>query len=160
MKIEPRSLVAPALALIVVVMVITQTMGALRRSGAWEPRKPHHAAPRRDDPYARLDREIAQALAAAPADNLRYPFVWGGAPAAAVHPAKIRPAKPVPPPRPVLTAILWDNDPRALIHWNDRDYTVRSGDRFAEFHVTSFTREQIVLDRNGESLVLKRPIKG
>ena len=70
------------------------------------------------------------------------------------------PKAPAPPPRPVLTGILADNDPRAFIRYQDRNYTVKVGDLFADFKVVSITRDQVVLDRNGERLTLLSPTKG
>jgi hypothetical protein len=31
-----------------------------------------------------------------------------------------------------MTAILRNDDPRALLHYGDRDYTVKAGDLFAD----------------------------
>ena len=62
---------------------------------------------------------------------------------------------------PVLTAILQaEDDPRALLHYADRDYTVKTGDQFADFKVISITADQVVLDRGGQRLILHRPTKG
>ncbi|MEK7330743.1 MAG: hypothetical protein AAB113_08060, partial [Candidatus Eisenbacteria bacterium] len=91
--------------------------------------------------------------------SLRDPFAYGRAPVAASR-ARARPYVPPPPPRPVLTAILADNDPRALIHYDGRDYRVKTGDSFADFKVISITADQVVLDRGGQRLILHRPTKG
>ncbi len=160
MRLDPRSLFAPLLAVAVLVLVMVLTTHALHRSGAWGGRPAPRAAVRTESSYARLDREIGRISRQGIADNLRDPFVYGGAPASAARPTKRRPPNPVPPPVPVLTAIVWDNDPRALIHWGDRDFTVRSGETFAEFRVVGITRDQVVLDHHGESVTLRRPIKG
>ena len=61
-----------------------------------------------------------------------------------------------PPPVPVLTAIVWDSDPRALVHWKDREWTVREGALFDEFQVVSITRDQVSLRRGDATLVLQR----
>lgn len=161
MKNDARGLVAPLLAAVAMAVVISQTVAALRDSGAWAAKPVRRASANVESPYARLDREIGQISKSPVTDNLRNPFAYGTTTATRESgPVKPKPAKPAPPHVPVLTAILWDNDPRALIHWGDRDYTVRSGDLFAEFHVTGITRDQVVLDRNGESLRLRRPTKG
>ena len=74
--------------------------------------------------------------------------------------APSRPVKPIerpaPPAVPVLTAIVWDNDPRALVHWKDREWTVREGGLFDEFQVVSITRDQVSLRRGDATLVLQR----
>jgi len=66
-------------------------------------------------------------------------------------------ARVLPPPAlPILTAIVWDNDPRALVHWKDREWTVREGGLFDEFLVVSITRDQVSLRRGDATLVLQR----
>jgi len=60
----------------------------------------------------------------------------------------------------VLTTIVFDADPRATVRWDGRDYSVRAGALFADFRVVSITRDQVVLDHAGESVVLKLPRKG
>jgi hypothetical protein len=65
-----------------------------------------------------------------------------------------------PPPVPVLTAIVWDSDPRALVHWKDREWTVREGALFDEFQVVSITRDQVSLRRGDATLVLQRRNNG
>jgi hypothetical protein len=158
-KLSARALIAPLLAALAMAVVITQTVAALRDSGAWEARPARRVGAPVESPYARLDREIGRISQTPVADNLRNPFAWGtSATARVAGPVRRRVVKPVPPPVPVLTAIVWDNDPRALIHWGDRDFTVRRGDLFAEFRVTSITRDLVVLDHSGESLTLRRPI--
>jgi len=72
-----------------------------------------------------------------------------------VRPVKVV-AKAAPPEVPILTAIVWDNDPRALVHWKDRDWTVREGGLFDEFLVVSITRDQVSLRRGDATLVLQR----
>jgi len=91
---------------------------------------------------------------------LRDPFAYGR-PAAPEHRAPDRPhvsaaaaqARPDRDPR--------RQRPRALIRHQDRNFTVKSGDLFADFRVVSITADQVVLERtNGERVVLKRPTKG
>ncbi len=67
------------------------------------------------------------------------------------------PPKPVPPALPTLTAIVFDNDPRAIVRWNGRDWDVRQNALFDVFQVVSISRDQVVLRRGDESIVLKRP---
>lgn len=161
MKIDFRGLLAPLLALVALVMVISVTVASLRDSGAWAKRPARRTTAPPESPYARLDRELGRISQSGPADNLRDPFAYGGVSVAQVaHSVRPKPVKPVPPPEPVLTAIIWDNDPRALVHWGDRDFTVRSGDQFAEFRVISIARDQVVLDHRGVPKTLRRPIKG
>ena len=57
---------------------------------------------------------------------------------------------------PLLTAIVWDNDPRALVRWKEREWTIRDGGLFDEFEVRGITRDQVTLVRGDETLVLKR----
>jgi len=93
---------------------------------------------------------------------VRDPFAFGNVAVASVdHAVRVHVVKPPPPPpQPVLTAIIWDNDPRALIRLNGREYTIHSGGLFAEYRVASITRSQVTLEKDGQSLVLNRPLKG
>ena len=157
MKITPALLIPPALGLLLLLLVLNLTMFAVRTSGAWQRATQRTAA--RESPYARLEFMLARpdsvgALA-------RDPFTSGAV--AVVTPARTGPVRvvvPQPPPRPLLTSIIWDNDPRATLRWNERDYSVRENTLFADFRVVTITRDQVVLDRGGESLVLRMPVKG
>jgi hypothetical protein len=156
-------LLAPLVAIGVFAFVLWQTMGALSASGAWaRGGKAPIAAP--NDPFVLLDAVVAPTLAPAPpASAGRDPFQTGAAPAPAKAPAAKGPAvapKPVAPARPLLTAIVFDADPRALLRWNGRDYSVRPGGLFDDFQVVSITRDQVVLSRNGENIVLQRKPQG
>jgi hypothetical protein len=119
-----------------------------------------------EDPYLQLDRALSRSLHHPETDRLRDPFAFGAsAPAAVTGPARAQtvaplPAPPPEPPRPVLTSIIWDNDPRATLRYADRDYSVRVNSLFADFRVKSITSTQVVLERNGESLVLTLRRKG
>jgi len=62
--------------------------------------------------------------------------------------------------RPQLTAILWDADPRAMIRYDGRDYTVRENSLFAEFRVASITKSNVTLERNGSPIVLSLRPRG
>jgi hypothetical protein len=64
------------------------------------------------------------------------------------------------PPKPTLTSIVWDADPRATVRYEGNDYSVRANSLFADFRVTSITANQVVLDRNGEQIVLTLNPKG
>uniref|UniRef100_A0A832ML98 Uncharacterized protein n=1 Tax=Eiseniibacteriota bacterium TaxID=2212470 RepID=A0A832ML98_UNCEI len=164
MRLDPRTLFAPLVALLALVVVLQLTSAALSTSGAWR-RDAGGARATRVDPYAPLDRALALRAAPPPDGPLRDPFAFGGAPVASVaggarpRPRATRDAPPAAPPRPVLTAIVWDSDPRATVRWNGRDYSVRPNTLFAEFRVVSIGRGQVVLDRNGESLVLTLPAR-
>jgi hypothetical protein len=161
MKMDARELLAPLLALAVLAMVFLQTSGAMRRSGVWRANVTKMARVRAEDPYVALDRHIAEGRKADTSPTSRDPFGFVQAAPLASGPVRPRkPAVPPPPPRPQLTAIVWDADPRALVHWNDRDYTIRTNDLFDVFRVVSITREQVVLQRGSESVVLKRPNQG
>ena len=70
------------------------------------------------------------------------------------------------PPRPfeevpVVTAIVSDDaDPRAVIRYEGRSYTVGAGGLFADYKVISVTADAVVLERAGQQLVFQRPKKG
>lgn len=155
MKLSPRSLFAPVVGLGVLALVLNVTLTALQRSGTWNRARQAARAPRAN-PYAGLDQLISSRGSGAPALALRNPFGYGGATTVvASSPGPRRPAPPPPPPVPVLTSIVWDADPRATIRFNGRDYSVRPAALFDDFRVVSISRDQVVLDRGGESLVLR-----
>ncbi|MFN8586237.1 MAG: hypothetical protein U0704_00410 [Candidatus Eisenbacteria bacterium] len=152
-------LLAPLVALAVFAFVLVQTLAALESSGVWS-RGRRVAAVAADDPLVLLDATIAP-LPAAVAPT-RDPFATGSAPVNTT-PAASGPKKPAPPPapaRPVLTAIVYDADPRALVRWQGRDYSVRAGGLFDVFQVVSISRDQVVLKRGDESIVLQRKPQG
>ena len=158
MRIDLRSLAAPLLGALVLALTLHHTLGALRTSGAWQ--RPAYVTARPATPYTRLDHRLARAPAPAPA-NARDPFTYGGA--AAARPATPGRRGPAPAPaasRPVLTAIVWDADPWATLRWGGREYNVRTGALFADFRVVSISRDEVVLDRDGASVVLRLPPKG
>ena len=159
MKLVARVVLGPLLAAFVLVVTLQQTMDALHRAGHWSPGRRIMRA-RTDDPYERLDAAIARA-ASTTTSGVRDPFAYGTVAVTTVH-HLFRPheVKPPPLPPPVLTAIIWDNDPRALIHFNGRDYTVRSGGQFDEYRVVGITRDRVTLDKDGQPLLLNRPLKG
>lgn len=160
MKTDARVVVAPLAAILILTLIVIETREALHLSGAWH--KPPRVRVASVDPFAPLDRMLASEPPAHP-PGLRDPFSSGAAPTVvAVRTPKLppRPKTPPPPPKPVLTSIIFDADPRATVRWDGRDYSVRAGALFADFRVVSISREQVVLDRGGESVILALPRKG
>jgi hypothetical protein len=160
MKLDARSLIAPLIAVLSLVLVTQRTVDALHRAGLWSG-PGRSSVVRNDDPYARLDQAIARSAAPPPASSTRDPFSYVYAQVAVSHhvPRSHEPVVPPPPP-PLITAIIWDNDPRALIRLNGHEYTVRSGAQFADYRVIAITRDQVTLDQHGTILVLNRTLKG
>jgi len=159
MKLDLRPWLAPVLAVVLLGVTMKQTGDALRTSGTW-PQRAHSAPARPPDPYARLDRVLDRGAARTETRGLRDPFQFGQAPHPAVArsaPAALPAAEPLPP---VLTSIIWDSDPRATLRYDGRDFSVRENSLFADFRVTSITSTQVVLERNGEPLVLTLRSKG
>jgi hypothetical protein len=161
MRLAPARLVGPLLAALVLVLVLQQTLGALRAGGVWGQR--HATVAPAASPFTRIEGLLARA-ANQPSDVLRDPFAFGRAtaPVVARRPSAPRPAPaPVAPARPVLTSIVWlESNPSATIRWNGRDYPVQVNTLFDEFRVRSITRSQVTLERGGEILVLQLPKKG
>lgn len=154
----PEAWLAPLVALAVLIASGSQILGALRVTGAFGLQT--DTVPVAVPPaYVAVDRALDRhdprlALAA-----VRDPFkVRAPAVTAAPKPDPHRLAHllPVPPALPILTAIVWDSDPRALVHWKDREWTVREGGLFDEFQVVSITRDQVSLRRGDATLVLQR----
>ena len=152
----PEAWLPPLVALAVLVIAGTQTVAALHVTGAygWQADAVPVAVPPAYDAVNRaLDRRDPRLVLA----TVRDPFT--ARPTVTVKPP-VRPVKvvaPVAPPEvPILTAIVWDSDPRALVHWKDRDWTVREGGLFDEFLVVSITRDQVSLRRGDATLVLQR----
>jgi len=71
-----------------------------------------------------------------------------------------KPIAPVEPPQPSLTAIIWDDDPRATVRWDGRDFSVRANSLFADFTVKSIRPTEVVLERGGQQMVLRLIKKG
>jgi hypothetical protein len=160
-KLAPIRLVAPALALLLLLLMAQQTVGALHDSGTWA--RLQSSAPPPPDPYSRLDRLLVVADSGTTLAALRDPFAYSRATVAVstIRKPTSRPTTDVTPVAvPVLTAIVWDNDPRASVHWNDRDYSVRVNSLFDDFRVKSISRDQLVLEHAGESIVLQLAKKG
>lgn len=161
MKRDPMDLVPALVALVVLVVVAAQTLAALRVTGAYGTGA-HGSRLAVAPAFRTLEAQLSTPRPAAPAAPSRDPFMFGRA---AVEnpsspptptPARVRPAAPTAPSEPVLTAILFDNDPRALLRWKDRDWTVRQGGLFDEFQVVAITRTQVTLRRGEATLVLQR----
>ena len=152
------SLVA-AVAMVTVILLTTE---ALRGTGAW----PSHGRPLRTatvNLYGRLERLIATGARDDISSTLRDPFGYGTSSQPTVRPRVTpRPLAPVvvEKPKPVLTAVVSDADPQAVIRFDGRSYTVKTGSLFADFRVVSISADQVVLDNNGEAIVLHRVSKG
>ena len=160
MKLDAKSLIAPIVALIVLALVLNVTLAALRTSGVWN-RARVAFRPAKSNPYERLDQVLATSPGPGGPTLMRDPFSFGPALVVVNRPTRPhRPVTPPPPPVPVLTSIVWDADPRATVRWNGRDYSVRANSLFADFRVVSITAQQVVLERGGENLVLRLPVKG
>jgi hypothetical protein len=159
LKLDADTLVPPLAAAVILALILTQTREALNLSGAWQ--RASAAAARATSPFAALEGRIAETppeLGAIPRDPMRAHAEQ----VAQVVPRtrQTRPQPPPPPPKPVLTSIIFDADPRATVRWGGRDYSVRAGALFADFRVVSIAREQVVLERQGEPLVLRLPKRG
>ena len=149
--------ISPLVATAMLAIVVTHTLAALRVTGAFGLGE-QYARVVVPLAYQSVDFALARRSAAPRPEGVRDPFEFarvnvGTATAARTH---ARPAVPVPDPEPVLTAIVWDNDPRALVRWRDREWTVREGVLFDEFRVVSISRDQIRLQRGEATLVLTR----
>jgi len=158
-KIDARSLIAPLVGVLIFALTFRQITSAVRASGMWQP-KPHTSRTKKEDPYARLERALTRPLSETTVPRDPFSFGTGRAPVAVAHPIQHTPTPPPPAPKPTLTSIIWDNDPRATIRYDNRDFSVRENSLFAEFTVKSITSTQVVLERNGEELVLTLRSKG
>lgn len=152
----PETWIPSLVALAVLVAAGTQTVGALRVTGAfgWQP----DAVPVGVPPaYETVNRALDRSDPGLALASVRDPFTLRmQVPARAAARTVARLETPPPPALPVLTAIVWDSDPRALVHWKDREWTVREGGLFDEFQVVSITRDQVSLRRGDATLVLQR----
>jgi len=164
-KLDPKVASGPIAALVALLLISLETADALHRAGS--SKATPVARVQLDDPVADFERRLAAGdpdphAAAAPAiANLRDPFRFGPEHLAVQPAARARPqTAPPPPPVPVLTAIIWDNDPRASIRWNGRDYSVKANSQVADYEVVRIGRDQVVLAREGEALVLRLHGKG
>jgi hypothetical protein len=153
-----RAIIPALLALVLLLIVGSQTSSALRQSGTWSspPRVKHPAA----DPYASLDRALVNSDTTLSLATLRDPFAYGRAPAPSRFVVQ-RPIVPKPPPQPVVTAIVTDAEAaHAIVVYGGTSYSVKSGDLFAQYRVVSISADAVVVDDGQQQLVLKRPTKG
>lgn len=152
----PELWLPPLVALAVLAAAGTQTLAALRVTGAfgWRTEVVPVGVP---PPYESVNRALDRHDARLAIASVRDPFsARAPVPArAAARPAP-RPVAPPAPELPILTAIVWDTDPRAVVHWKDREWTVREGGLFDEFQVVSIRRDQVSLRRGDATLVLQR----
>jgi len=147
------------LALLALLAVTGVTLAALRDSDRWRHERPRSARMPVVDPYAALAHTLAHGDSLAPPP--RDPFRFGEARAATAAPRpRVQPPPVAAPELPVLTAIVFDVDPRAVIQYEGRNYVVRAGDLFADYRVLSVTADAVVLERAGQRVVLKLPAKG
>jgi hypothetical protein len=161
MKLDPARLVGPLLALLVLVLVLQQTVQALRTSGVWSHR---HASARPASPFVPLERLLDPARSTAPPTSLRDPFAFGSTPTAAPKRPATRPAPiTLPVERPQVTALVWSGgaNPVAIIRWKGQSYTMREADTLPSgFIIKKITPDQVTLERGSETLVLPVPKKG
>lgn len=166
MSRNPVTWLTALVALALFGLAVFVTIDALKASGAWSSAfRPRARAfvPSEPDPFANVSVLLERPLPALPAGTqLRDPFSAGSTPAtiASRKPVVRKPAVPAPAPRPVLTAIVWDSDPRAVLRWKGRDLTVHSGGLFDDFQVLDITRDHVTLRRGTESIVLQRKLQG
>jgi len=159
MRRDPAQWLPPLIALLVLVAIGVQLRSALSVSGAFgsAPRQP---GPQLAQEYVTLDAILSRALADRAPEDVRDPFksvaVQGDNLPRPAKKAPVEAFRPAAPSQPILTAILYDNDPRALLHWKDRDWTVRQGGLFDEFQVVTISRTQVTLRRGAETVVLLR----
>ncbi len=162
MKFDASRLIVPVIALLLLGVVLQQSSSALRTTGMWR-RQATAATQRANDPYLRLEALMRP-------DTLdrvtRDPFAYGAAtsPRPSTRPITGRPAVTDTtrrePPRPRLTSIVFDADPRATLHWNGREYTVREGALFDEYQVVRITAADVTLTRGGVPFTLTLPRQG
>jgi hypothetical protein len=151
--------VSPLVALAVLGLVVTQTLSALGVTGAfgWQVAPVRVAVPLA---YRSVEQALARRDAGASPADVRDPFEFARTtPVASVASTSRVPSRPVAPvaePAPLLTAIVWDEDPRALVRWKQREWTIRAGGLFDEFQVVSISRDQVRLQRGDATLVLTR----
>jgi hypothetical protein len=162
-KVDPRPWIAPAIGALVLTLVMQRTMAALHAGGTWQVQE---VSVPKENPYAGLDFALAERDTAAVPGGLRDPFGTPAAPVVVRHPMAhstpvVQAPAPAPAaPEPMLTAIIWDADPRATVHYDGRDFSVRENSLFADYTVKSIRPSEVVLDRNGQSLVLRLRKKG
>jgi len=142
----------------VLVLVVSETIAGLGVTGAfgWRVQPVQVEVP---SAFRAVDVTLARLEGSAAPDGLRDPFVFARPAAVAVARAPAQaPPRPLPAAevQPVLTAIVWDDDPRALVRWKGREWTIREGGLFDEFQVVRISRDQVQLRRADATLVLTR----
>jgi len=161
MRFDLARLLGPLVAALVLILILQQTLGALRTAGVWDQRR--SAAAPAANPFAQIEGLLAPATKGQRV-ALRDPFVFvRAATHVAPPPPEVAQPEPLPvaPAQPVLTSIVWlESNPSATLSWNGRDYPVQTNTLFDEFLVQSITRTQVTLVRGGETLVLQLPTKG
>jgi len=158
-KLDPRVASGPLVALVALLLISLQTADAIRRTSA--PKQDPIAKRPTDDPLLDLERRLATLDPTRTLAIRRDPFSFVADPPPLKALTKARPPAPPPPaPTPVLTAIIWDNDPRASIRWNGRDYVVKANSQVSDYQVILIGRDQVLLAHGDESLVLRMHRKG
>jgi type IV pilus biogenesis protein PilP len=156
--VNPRALLPPLFAIVILAVIGMQTSEALRQSGTWRT-APRPAQPT-VDPYASLDAALAREDSSISTLALRDPFSFGRAPGPS-GPVVSQHVAPPPPQRPLVTAIVTDAEAaHAVLRYDGTNYSVKAGDLFAQFRVVSITADEVVVEDGRERLVLKRPTKG
>jgi hypothetical protein len=136
-----------------------QTLSALGVTGAFDSRTATVMVPV-PPAYQAVDRALDRREPRAPVAGVRDPFEFHLPHRTPAAPGGVRRRAAVVESAPLLTAIVWDNDPRALVRWKDREWTVRDGGLFDEFQVVSITRDQVTLLRGASTIVLHRKTPG
>ena len=161
MKRDLAAWVSPLVAAAVLTATVVQTLAALSATGAfgWHRARARTAvAPAFQAIDRALDRNDPHFTLA----GLRDPFMYGstaGDNPGATPPRVVARPRPVPVPAipdPIVTAIVWDSDPRALLRWQNKEWTIREGGLFDEFQVVSISRDEVTLRRGESILVLHR----
>lgn len=164
MNRDLRAWIPGIIAGFLLILVGGETLNAFQRSGRihWTRVAKPSFSP--SDPYARLERVLSMPDQPPSLAGMRDPFQYGRGPVVVrtTHTGTAEgPVQPPTPSRPVVTAILSDpSDPRAIVVYEGRSYTVRSGDLFAEFKVVSISGDGVVLDNGQNRFTLQRPKKG
>jgi hypothetical protein len=164
MNRDPRAWIPAIVAGFLLALVAGQTVIALQHSGRLIWNHVPKFAVNPADPYNRLELLLSEPDHPPELSAIRDPFQFGRGPVRPTHVAGTPEGPKQPPPaspRPVLTAIISDpTDPRAIVVYENHNYSVRAGDLFAEYKVVSISPDGVVLDNGRERLTLQRPTKG
>lgn len=160
MRLDRKVLPGLIAALVALLLISLETADAHRKAVSSE--VDPVARPQVDDPIPDLERRLAALDPAPTLASLRDPFRFEDERTAVrvLSKARRQADPPRPAPDPVLTAIIWDNDPRASIRWNGRDYIVKVNSQVSDYKVVTIGREQVRLAHAEESLVLRLQGKG